>query len=38
MSTEHHANEVRTVLQVGPLKPSLAQTLAESYAAYVLPE
>ncbi|MDT5196198.1 MAG: hypothetical protein QOH20_2952 [Mycobacterium sp.] len=38
MSTEHHANEVRTVLQVGPLKPSLAQTLAESYAAYRLPD
>jgi lactate dehydrogenase-like 2-hydroxyacid dehydrogenase len=38
MSTEHHAPEVRTVLQVGPLKPSLALTLAESYAAHVLPD
>jgi lactate dehydrogenase-like 2-hydroxyacid dehydrogenase len=38
MSSEHHAPEVRTVLQVGPLKPSLARTLAESHAAYVLPE
>ncbi len=27
----------RPVLQVGPLKPSLAQTLQEDYAAYVLP-
>lgn len=27
-----------TVLQVGPLKPSLAQTLADAYAAHVLPE
>jgi lactate dehydrogenase-like 2-hydroxyacid dehydrogenase len=28
----------QTVLQVGPLKPSLAQTLAETHAAYVLPD
>lgn len=28
----------RPVLQVGPLKPSLAQTLKDDYAAYVLPE
>jgi len=28
----------RTVLQVGPLKPSLAQTLQDDYAAYVLPD
>jgi lactate dehydrogenase-like 2-hydroxyacid dehydrogenase len=28
----------RSVLQVGPLKPSLAQTLQDDYAAYVLPE
>ena len=28
----------RTVLQVGPLKPSLAQTLHDDYAAYVLPD
>ena len=28
----------RLVLQVGPLKPSLAQTLKDDYAAYVLPD
>jgi lactate dehydrogenase-like 2-hydroxyacid dehydrogenase len=28
----------RPVLQVGPLKPSLAQTLKDDYAAYVLPD
>jgi lactate dehydrogenase-like 2-hydroxyacid dehydrogenase len=28
----------QTVLQVGPLKPSLAQKLAQSYAALVLPD
>jgi lactate dehydrogenase-like 2-hydroxyacid dehydrogenase len=28
----------RQVLQVGPLKPSLAQTLKDDYAAYVLPD
>lgn len=28
----------RSVLQVGPLKPSLAQTLQDDYAAYVLPD
>ncbi|MFI5509042.1 2-hydroxyacid dehydrogenase [Mycobacterium sp. NPDC051804] len=28
----------RPVLQVGPLKPSLAQTLQDDYAAYVLPD
>jgi lactate dehydrogenase-like 2-hydroxyacid dehydrogenase len=28
----------RHVLQVGPLKPSLAQTLRDDYAAYVLPD
>jgi lactate dehydrogenase-like 2-hydroxyacid dehydrogenase len=38
MSTEHHSPDVRTVLQVGPLKPSLTRTLADSYAAYVLPD
>ncbi|MBP1819168.1 2-hydroxyacid dehydrogenase [Mycobacterium sp. OAE908] len=27
-----------SVLQVGPLKPSLAQTLRDDYAAYVLPD
>ena len=30
--------ENRPVLQVGPLKPSLAQTLRDDYAAYVLPD
>jgi lactate dehydrogenase-like 2-hydroxyacid dehydrogenase len=38
MSSEHHDPDVRTVLQVGPLKPSLARTLADGYAAYVLPD
>jgi lactate dehydrogenase-like 2-hydroxyacid dehydrogenase len=38
MSTEHHSPDVRTVLQVGPLKPSLTRTLSDSYAAYVLPD
>ena len=28
----------RSVLQVGPLKPSLEQTLADDYAAWVLPD
>ena len=28
----------RRVLQVGPLKPSLAETLRTSYAAHVLPD
>ncbi len=31
-------HENRPVLQVGPLKPSLAQTLQDDYAAYVLPD
>src|SRR5882757_6663067 len=38
MSTEHHSPDVRTVLQVGPLKPSLTRTLADDYAAYALPD
>jgi lactate dehydrogenase-like 2-hydroxyacid dehydrogenase len=38
MSTAHHASPNASVLQVGPLKPSLAQTLADSYSAYVLPD
>jgi lactate dehydrogenase-like 2-hydroxyacid dehydrogenase len=38
MSSEHHSPDVRTVLQVGPLKPSLAQTLSENHGAYVLPD
>jgi lactate dehydrogenase-like 2-hydroxyacid dehydrogenase len=29
---------IRPVLQVGPLKPSLAQTLRDEYQAYVLPD
>jgi lactate dehydrogenase-like 2-hydroxyacid dehydrogenase len=37
MSTRHRSPQNRTVLQVGPLKPSLEQTLAENYAAYLLP-
>ena len=38
MSTEHHAPQTGSVLQVGPLKPSLTQHLADEYAARVLPE
>lgn len=38
MSSEHQTPGVRTVLQVGPLKPSLERTLSESHRAYVLPE
>jgi lactate dehydrogenase-like 2-hydroxyacid dehydrogenase len=38
MSSEQQTPEVRTVLQVGPLKPSLERTLSESHAAYVLPD
>jgi lactate dehydrogenase-like 2-hydroxyacid dehydrogenase len=38
MSTTHSTSENPSVLQVGPLKPSLAHTLAESYGAYVLPD
>jgi lactate dehydrogenase-like 2-hydroxyacid dehydrogenase len=37
MSTRHRIPPNRTVLQVGPLKSSLEQTLAENYAAYLLP-
>ena len=37
MSTEARTPQSRPVLQVGPLKPSLAQTLQDDYAAYVLP-
>ena len=32
------APQNRPVLQVGPLKPSLEQTLQDDYAAYVLPD
>ena len=38
MSTSPSTQQSRTVLQVGALKPSLAQTLQDDYAAYVLPD
>lgn len=38
MSTQGLSPQNRSVLQVGPLKPSLAQTLADDYAAWALPE
>src|SRR4051812_26137684 len=38
MSTEGQAPQSRPVLQVGPLKPSLVQTLQDDYAAHVLPD
>jgi lactate dehydrogenase-like 2-hydroxyacid dehydrogenase len=38
MSTDVHTPQSSAVLQVGPLKPSLAQTLRDDYAAYVLPD
>ncbi|HTI73360.1 MAG TPA: 2-hydroxyacid dehydrogenase [Mycobacterium sp.] len=38
MSTNPRTPQDRRVLQVGPLKPSLAQTLQDDYAAYVLPD
>jgi len=38
MSTTAHNTQRRTVMQVGPLKPSLAQTLLDEYAAHVLPD
>jgi lactate dehydrogenase-like 2-hydroxyacid dehydrogenase len=38
MSAEAPTPQSRPVLQVGPLKPSLAQTLQDDYAAYVLPD
>ena len=38
MSTEEHTTQSRPVLQVGPLKPSLAQILQDEYTAYVLPD
>ena len=38
MSTEARTPPSSSVLQVGPLKPSLAQTLQDDYAAYVLPD
>jgi lactate dehydrogenase-like 2-hydroxyacid dehydrogenase len=37
-ATEGHPQQSRPVLQVGPLKPSLAQTLQDDYAAYLLPD
>jgi lactate dehydrogenase-like 2-hydroxyacid dehydrogenase len=38
MSTDARSPQSRPVLQVGPLKPSLAQTLENDYRAYVLPD
>ena len=38
MPSSPHPPQRRPVLQVGPLKPSLAQTLHDDYAAYVLPD
>ena len=38
MSTAPHPPQSRSVLQVGPLKPSLSQTLLGDYAATVLPD
>jgi lactate dehydrogenase-like 2-hydroxyacid dehydrogenase len=38
MSTNAHTPQSRPVLQVGPLKASLARTLQDDYAAYVLPD
>jgi lactate dehydrogenase-like 2-hydroxyacid dehydrogenase len=38
MNTSHPTPQSRPVLQVGPLKPSLAQALRDDYAAYVLPD
>ena len=38
MSTDARTPQHRPVLQVGPLKPSLAQTLQDDYAAYLLPD
>ena len=38
MSTAHPAAENPSVLQVGPLKPSLEKTLADNYGSHVLPD
>jgi lactate dehydrogenase-like 2-hydroxyacid dehydrogenase len=38
MSAEERIPARRTVLQVGPLQPSLEQRLRDDYAAYVLPD
>jgi lactate dehydrogenase-like 2-hydroxyacid dehydrogenase len=38
MSTAPDTSQVRSVLQVGPLKPSLSQTLGAEYGASVLPD
>ncbi|TDO08217.1 lactate dehydrogenase-like 2-hydroxyacid dehydrogenase [Mycobacterium sp. BK086] len=38
MSIDEHHGQPRNVLQVGPLKPSLAQALQDRYAARVLPD
>ncbi len=37
-TSPHRAPQSRTVLQVGALKSSLAQTLSETYAAFLLPD
>jgi lactate dehydrogenase-like 2-hydroxyacid dehydrogenase len=38
MSSHGRHQQNRSVLQVGPLKPSLSRTLVDDYAAWVLPE
>jgi lactate dehydrogenase-like 2-hydroxyacid dehydrogenase len=38
MSSQGRHQQNRSVLQVGPLKPSLSRTLADDYAAWTLPE
>jgi lactate dehydrogenase-like 2-hydroxyacid dehydrogenase len=38
MNATHRTPQSGSVLQVGPLKPSLGQTLADDYAARVLPQ
>jgi lactate dehydrogenase-like 2-hydroxyacid dehydrogenase len=38
MNTPPPTSPDHTVLQVGPLKPSLTRTLTETYGAYLLPE
>jgi len=38
MGNNERSGQAQAVLQVGPLKPSLAQTLRDRYAAYLLPD
>jgi lactate dehydrogenase-like 2-hydroxyacid dehydrogenase len=38
MSTEDHTPQTRRVLQVGPLMPSLVQSLRDDFDAYMLPD